>query len=257
MLAKLVVLGTSTFFGLQAHAADVDVAVVFAVDVSASIDPATADLQREGHAEAICSPEVIAAIIRNHIGCVGITYFEWSSHGYLRIVLPWTRVCGLGDGKAAASVILERGRIGNGHGGTSISFAVDEGSLLLDQFPGKAARKVIDIAANGTNNDGMPVQQSRLQAIAKGYTINAVAVSTTDAWRKIRPHQLFRRECHRRSASFRHHPGHQKRLRHRSPPETGGRDKPGHTQPKPDRSSRPADEQQELGVSGNSVCVEG
>lgn len=150
---------------------------MFAVDVSASIDPATADLQREGHAEAICSPEVIAAIIRNHIGCVGITYFEWSSHGYLRSVLPWTRVCGLGDGKAAASVILERGRIGNGHGGTSISFAVDEGSLLLDQFPGKAARKVIDVAANGTNNDGMPVQQSRLQAIAKGYTINAVAIS--------------------------------------------------------------------------------
>jgi Protein of unknown function (DUF1194) len=177
MLAKLVVLGTSTFLGLQAHAADVDVAIVFAVDVSASIDPATADLQREGHAEAICSPDVIAAIARNHIGCVGVTYFEWSSHGYLRMVLPWTRVCGLGDGKAVASVILERGRTGKGYGGTSISFALDEGSLLLDQFPGKAARKVIDIAANGKNNDGPSVQQSRAQAIANGYTINAIVIS--------------------------------------------------------------------------------
>src|ERR1700720_1884927 len=43
-------------------AADVDIAIVFAVDVSGSIDRNTADLQREGHAMAIRSPEFITAI---------------------------------------------------------------------------------------------------------------------------------------------------------------------------------------------------
>lgn len=173
----------SVFWGLQAHAANVDVAVVFAVDYSSSIDPEIADLQREGHAAALTSPEIIAAITRNYVGCIGVAYFEWSSPGHTRMVLPWTSICGLEDAKAAASVINKRGDTGNirrGRSGTSVSSAIDVGSLLLDQFPGKAAKKVIDISSNGENNDGLPVQPSRLNALAKGYTINAIAIPTED-----------------------------------------------------------------------------
>ncbi|TGS57734.1 DUF1194 domain-containing protein, partial [Mesorhizobium sp. M3A.F.Ca.ET.201.01.1.1] len=57
---------------------NVDVAVVFAVDFSSSIDPKIADLQREGHAAALTSPEIIRAISQNYLGCIGVTYFEWS-----------------------------------------------------------------------------------------------------------------------------------------------------------------------------------
>ncbi|MEI9430301.1 DUF1194 domain-containing protein [Mesorhizobium sp. Cs1299R1N3] len=174
-----VVFGASALLALPAYAADVDAAIVFAVDMSASVGSATADMLREGHAAAMYAPEVITAITHNRIGCVGITYFEWSSRGHLHRVLPWTRVCGLNDGKAVASVILKRAQRGYGRAGgdTSISFAIEEGSRLLDQFPGGAPRKVIDIASNGTNNDGLPLQQSRLQAIAKGYTINAIVIN--------------------------------------------------------------------------------
>ena len=173
----------SMFWGLQAHAADVDVAVVFAVDFSSSIDPDTADLQRKGHAAALTSPEIVAAIARNHLGCISVAYFEWSSPGRIRIVLPWTSICRLEDAEAAALVISENGDTGfrrRGRGGTSVSSAIDVGSLLLDQFPGKAAKKVIDISANGENNDGLPVHLSRLKAIAKGYTINAIAIPAED-----------------------------------------------------------------------------
>ena len=135
----------SMIWGLQAHAADVDAAIVFAVDFSSSVDPDTADLQREGHAAAITSPEIIAAIARNHFGCISIIYFEWSGPGHMRTVLPWTNVCGLEDAEAAALVIREKGDTGHGRrgrrGGTSISYAIDVGSLLLDQFPGTATRK--------------------------------------------------------------------------------------------------------------------
>ncbi|MDX8509504.1 DUF1194 domain-containing protein [Mesorhizobium captivum] len=162
---------------------NVDVAVVFAVDFSSSIDPKIADLQREGHAAALTAPEIIRAISQNYLGCIGVAYFEWSSPGHTRTVLPWTRICGLEDAKAAASVIRTNGDTGylrRGRGGTSVSAAIDVGSLLLDQFPGNAMKKVIDISANGENNDGLPVQPSRQNAIAKGYTINAIAIPTDD-----------------------------------------------------------------------------
>lgn len=174
-------LAASMFWGLQAHAANVDVAVVFAVDFSSSIDPDIADLQRKGHAAALTSPEIVAAIARNYLGCISVTYFEWSSAGRIRIVLPWTRICSLKDAEAAALVISEEGDTGfsrRGRGRTSVSSAIDVGSLLLDQFPGTAAKKVIDISSNGKNNDGLPVHRSRLNAIAKGYTINAIAIPT-------------------------------------------------------------------------------
>ncbi|WP_442921200.1 DUF1194 domain-containing protein [Mesorhizobium sp. Cs1299R1N1] len=183
LLRLAATLATSVFWELQAHAATVDVAVVFAVDFSSSIDPATADLQRKGHAAALTSPEIIAAIARNYVGCIGVAYFEWSSPGHSRVVLPWTTICGLEEARAAASVISKKGDTGfarRGRSGTSVSSAIDIGSLLLDQFPGKAAKKVIDISGNGENNDGLPVQLGRLNAVAKGYTINAIAIPAQD-----------------------------------------------------------------------------
>ncbi|KUM25804.1 hypothetical protein AU467_24780 [Mesorhizobium loti] len=185
-LLRLATLAAVALWGPTVGAADVDgarlnvdVAVVFAVDFSSSIDPKIADMQREGHAAALTSPEIIRAISQNYLGCIGVAYFEWSSPGYTRTVLPWTRICGLEDAKAAASVIRSKGDTGyirRGRGGTSVSAAIDVGSLLLDRFPGNAMKKVIDISSNGENNDGLPVQPSRLNAIAKGYTINAIAI---------------------------------------------------------------------------------
>ncbi|RRI01409.1 DUF1194 domain-containing protein [Mesorhizobium tamadayense] len=189
-LLRLATLAAAAFWCPTAHSANVDgamlnvdVAVVFAVDFSSSINPKIADLQREGHAAALTSPEIISAITQNYIGCIGVAYFEWSSPGHTRTVLPWTRICGLEDAKAAASVISNTGDTGygrGGRGGTSVSAAIDVGSLMLDRFPGNAMKKVIDISSNGENNDGLPVQPSRMNAIAKGYTINAIAIPAAD-----------------------------------------------------------------------------
>lgn len=182
-LKLAIVLTASLLCWQRASAADVDVAIAFAVDLSSSIDPDTADLQRKGHAAALTSPEIVAAIARNYRGCIAVAYFEWSSPGRTRMVLPWTRICGLEDAEAAAHCVREKGDAGLGRrarAGTSISSAIDVGRLLLDQFPGSADRKVIDISGNGENNDGPPVEPSRLSAIAEGYTINAIAIPATE-----------------------------------------------------------------------------
>jgi hypothetical protein len=168
---------------LQAAASNVDVAIAFAVDVSASVDSVTAGIQRKGHAAAITAPDVMNAIAMNYHRCISITYFEWSGPGHISVVVPWTDICDLRSAEAVALTIEREGDTGVGRSvrrATSISAAIDVGILLLDRFPGKAARKVIDISTNGENNDGLPVETSRLKAIAKGLTINAIAIPTPD-----------------------------------------------------------------------------
>ncbi len=163
--------------GVPARAADVDAAIVFAVDASASIDRATARMQRDGHAMAISDPAVIAAISQGPSGCIAVTYIEWASRGQTRSVLPWRRVCGMDDALSVAHTIRQFANDGgNCHGycATSISDAIDAGSNVLDMFQGNALGRIIDISANGTNNDGGPPWASRARAVARGYTINAI-----------------------------------------------------------------------------------
>ncbi|WP_331374823.1 DUF1194 domain-containing protein [Sinorhizobium chiapasense] len=160
-------------------AADVDAAIVFAVDASASIDRSTARLQRDGHARALSEPRVIAAISTGLNGCVAIAYLEWSSPGLARLVLPWTVICNRADGLMAAEAIRRDGADGDGcatYCATSISSAIAAGSALLGAYGGHARMKVIDISASGTNNDGPPIGPSRLDALRSGYIINAIAI---------------------------------------------------------------------------------
>lgn len=158
----------------------VDAAIVLAVDSSFSVDPAAADLQRLGHADALLSSQVADAISKGLVGCIAITYVEWSSVGEIRTVLPWTRLCDGDDTNAAAAAIAHGGDAGYRRpwrGRSSLSFAIAAGSLMLDRFPGEAARRIIDISTNGTNNDGVPVIESRDRTLRRGHIINAIAIS--------------------------------------------------------------------------------
>jgi Protein of unknown function (DUF1194) len=166
----------------------VDAAIVL-VDTSASIDPEQADRQRYGHVEALRSREVQSAIHRGVVGCIAIAYVECSSVGRLRTVLLWKRICGRDDATEAATFIAGHGDTGaERRGRTSLSYAIEASSLMLDSFPGRAGSKIVDISANGTNNDGLPVSQARSRVLDNGQVINAIAVSraepgiTNDLW---------------------------------------------------------------------------
>ncbi|MEO5323767.1 DUF1194 domain-containing protein [Mesorhizobium sp. CC13] len=179
LVGSTAIVAALAWVGAEASATEIDTAIVFAVDVSGSVDPATAELQREGHAAAISSQAVLSAIARTHAGCIAITYVEWSSYGRMRSVLPWTNVCGPEDAQAVAFAIRKGGDRGLGCEAmcrTSISFAIDLSVKLLESHAGNASNKIIDISANGINNDGLPVEESRLRAVAAGCTINAIAL---------------------------------------------------------------------------------
>jgi hypothetical protein len=163
---------------------DVDAAIVLAADMSASMDGANAQRQKIGHIRALQSGEVLDAILTGPKGCIAVTYVEWASVGSLRTVLPWTLVCNREQATRAALIIEKSAFAGFsrriGGRGTSISFAIDVGRKLLDDFPAAATRKVIDISSNGTNNHGLPVARSRERALDNGYIINAIVLAKTE-----------------------------------------------------------------------------
>lgn len=161
----------------------VTTAIVFAVDTSSSVSPEEKAAQSSAHAAALRSPEFAKQVLKDK-ECAAVSYFEWSSVGDQRTVLPWTLLCSANDLERAAGVI--EGSPSGPRGPkarlrTSLSFAIDVAAMKLDQLPFQARRKVIGISTDGTNNDGDPVVASRDQAIAKGYTINAIGLSTTEA----------------------------------------------------------------------------
>jgi hypothetical protein len=165
----------AAFNAAPASSDPVDVAIVLAIDVSSSVDPATAILQRDGHAKALEAPEVVAAIQRGYVGCIAITYFEWSINGKKRSILPWSRLCNARDCRNAATVIRFEGAERGFGKRTSLSFAINYSGSLLGGLA--APKKVIDISGNGENNDASNIYLAREQALAKGYVINAIVSS--------------------------------------------------------------------------------
>ncbi len=83
---------------VAASAAEVDLLLVLAVDVSRSIDAAKFQLQREGYAAAVADPRVLDAIKSGRTGRIGLSLVEWSGVGAQKIVVDWSII---GDAEAA------------------------------------------------------------------------------------------------------------------------------------------------------------
>jgi hypothetical protein len=81
-----------------------DVELVFAVDVSFSMDPEEQYLQRQGYIEALRSPLLIDAINKGIHGKIAATYIEWAGEPFQRIVVPWQVI----DSAASAEQFIAR-----------------------------------------------------------------------------------------------------------------------------------------------------
>ncbi|BCJ90263.1 hypothetical protein IZ6_09980 [Terrihabitans soli] len=161
--------------GRPAAAQDmVDVALVLLADGSGSIDPEEFQLQREGYAEALTSPEVLSAIRSNPSQRIGVVFVEWGAPSSQEIIVDWTVI----DGEASAADFAAklRGAPKKTFGYNSISNALDFGVRLLGSAPFTAGRQVIDVSGDGPNIGGRDILQARDEAVAKGITINALAI---------------------------------------------------------------------------------
>jgi hypothetical protein len=157
-----------------ARAADVDLLLVLAADVSRSIDAAKFQLQRDGYAAAISDSRVLNTIRAGRIGRIAVSFVEWSGVGAQRVVIDWISLGDSATAKDFADRLLESPRSFADR--TSISGAIEFSMAQLARAPFTAPHQTIDISGDGTNNSGRDVVEMRDRAVAKGITVNGLAI---------------------------------------------------------------------------------
>src|SRR5215470_10155464 len=152
----------------------VDLQLILTSDVSRSIDNEEFKLQREGYASALENPQVLSAIRSGPNGAIAVSFIEWSSVNEQKVVVNWSVIR---DGEGAAVVAAQiRAAPRSFVGHTSISDGLD---FAVKRFEGSgftSARRVIDVAGDGTNNSGRTISDARDDAVAKGIVVNGLAI---------------------------------------------------------------------------------
>ena len=155
-LARLGVLVIATVvmcgFSALASAAPilVDVELVLAVDVSASISDEEFASQRQGYVQAFQSLAVKSAISGGPLGRSAATVVYWSGASDQLQVVPWALIDSAASADAFATAIASTSR--SFSEATSISEAIVFSAALFgaNDFTG---RRVIDVSSDGKNNE--------------------------------------------------------------------------------------------------------
>jgi hypothetical protein len=175
LCAALVLLAGLTTSKSEQASNGVDMILVIAVDVSASVDGDEFQLMREGLARAISSPQVANAIISGANGAIAIAVMQWSGFTEHEVKVDWTRVASLSDLQKLSGRIRRMKR--RYDGATDIGGALDYCIKMLASAPFQTSRRVIDLAGDGTNNVNYPPNLERDRAVGLGMIINALAVT--------------------------------------------------------------------------------
>jgi len=153
------------------------VALVLALDGSASITEGDLEFQLQGHAAAFRDPSVADAL---SAGGVLVTLTVYSGPRSLKVLIPWTLLKTADDAKRFADRIdaTPRGFQGDS---TAIGSAIEEASKLFERG-GNAPRRVIDLVSNGFSNGGLDPVVARDRAAARGITVNGLAILDEFPW---------------------------------------------------------------------------
>jgi Protein of unknown function (DUF1194) len=160
----------------MAQGGEVDLLLALAVDASGSIDPEEFRLQREGYAEALSHPSVLATIGSKPRGAIAVAMVEWGSPGGAETVVEWMRLSGAASARALAEAVLAAPRSPQSY--NAIGDALDHCARLLLTAPFRAAERVVDLSGDGPDLRSLrPAPAARDDAVAAGTTINALAVA--------------------------------------------------------------------------------
>jgi hypothetical protein len=153
------------------HAAErVATAIVFAVDVSGSVNAERYELQRAGIA-AIFQDSTVEGLLE---GGLAVTLMEWSD-GHA-VVVPWMLLRTARDAQRFADRILAAQR--SPGVSTELSLAMLAAADLLDACPCAAGARVIDISGDGENNGPISTNLARDQVVRRNIRINGLPIVT-------------------------------------------------------------------------------
>lgn len=158
--------------------ADCRLALALAVDVSRSVDAADYAIQTEGLSRALEDPEVRQAIFGPE-GDVALSIYYWSGKGYQDLVQPWVLL----ESEAVLDAAIDQIRLTlrpEQPLATALGDALSYGGELLYEAP-DCTRKVLDVAGDGRNNEGISVARTYEREDFSGITVNALAVGEHEA----------------------------------------------------------------------------
>lgn len=153
-------------------------ALVVAMDGSASVDPGEHDLQRGGLASALSDPEVVAAI--ELVGGIWFSSFEWSGRNQQAIQLGWQFITDQAGADAAAAQLAATPRAFIEFP-TALGYALGFAAVHLKTAPQRCARQVIDMAGDGVNNDGFGPDSAYKAFDFEGVTVNGLVIASAAA----------------------------------------------------------------------------
>jgi hypothetical protein len=132
--------------------AECRLALALAVDVSRSIDAVDYAIQTEGMAAALEDPDVRAAIFSPE-GEVALAVYYWSGSGHQQVVQDWVM---LDSPEALDRVVwaVRGARRPEVRLPTALGQALVFGAGLMAAAP-PCARRVLDVAGDGRNNEGI------------------------------------------------------------------------------------------------------
>jgi hypothetical protein len=153
---------------------DADLALVIAVDGSASVTYDEFNLLTGAMGAALKDPDVIAGLIGGPGGASVLALLLWSGTGAQEIMVDWVRIADEDHATTFAQAVTEMPRVVR-PGSTAIGEALLVAERLLSLSP-PARRHVINVVGDGRSNDGAPPGPIRDRLAAAGVTINGLCL---------------------------------------------------------------------------------
>ncbi|MBE9635734.1 DUF1194 domain-containing protein [Salipiger mangrovisoli] len=148
-----------------------ETALLLAMDVSNSIDPAEYAIQAEGLAQALRDPEIAALMVEDRIA---LAVLQWSGPAHQALTLDWTQITEPAELTrfAEAAERMQRAFVlSDTAPGAALTAALD----AMEAAP-SCTRRVIDISGDGTPNSGPSASAARVRAERMGVTVNGLAI---------------------------------------------------------------------------------
>jgi hypothetical protein len=149
----------------------VELAIVLAVDGSASVTYEEFGLIAGGMAAALRDPTVAAGLTGTSV----LSLLLWSGVGQHDVITSWTRITTPGDLAAFADSVDNMPRTVRA-GATAIGEALLASLTLLAQVPVSPKRNVVNVVGDGRSNDGIAPGPIRDRMAAADITINGLCI---------------------------------------------------------------------------------
>ncbi|MDX8354386.1 DUF1194 domain-containing protein [Cognatiyoonia sp. IB215182] len=174
-------------------------ALVLAMDVSASVDPLEDRLQRGGLAAALLAPDVQAAFFAS-ADPVALLVFEWSGRYNQQDLTPWIMIESPADLLHVSEIIASSKRSHNDFP-TAMGHALGHAAIRLQEGP-DCLFQTIDVAGDGQNNDGFGPEEAYTAFPFDNVVVNGLVINAGEYEAEIHLIPFYRNKVIRGPGSF-------------------------------------------------------